>query len=176
MSSVSRPPWPPLTAARLRDRLAAGEKISGPAARRALTAAVQAPRFGGRIVTQTFAKPAADYLARDGLVLFDNPDASLICVFKRDNALCEPGPDATAPNRFDCRPGCGNAVRLDSHATELLEETDRINKLAALSPQPLARRLRIAAEQCRAPVGLHPLQRLQTLGLPDQLADEVLIS
>ncbi|WP_342745268.1 integrase [Streptomyces colonosanans] len=143
------------TAARLRDRLAAGEKVSGPAARRALTAAVQAPRFEGRTVTQKFAKQAADYLARDGLVLFDNPDASLICVFKRDNALCEPGPDATAPNQFDCRPGCGNAVRLDSHATELLKETDRINKLAALSPQPLARRLRIAAEQYRATADIH---------------------
>ncbi|MFE2231938.1 integrase [Streptomyces sp. NPDC059442] len=143
------------TAARLRDRLAAGEKISGPAARRALTAAVQVPRFEGRTVTQKFAKQAADYLARDGLVLFDNPDASLICVFKRDNALCEPGPDATAPNQFDCRPGCGNAVRLDSHATELLEETDRINKLAALSPQPMARRLRITAEQYRATADTH---------------------
>ncbi|MFF7359116.1 hypothetical protein ACFZA1_42010 [Streptomyces filipinensis] len=143
------------TAARLRDRLAAGEKISGPAARRAITAAVHVPRFEGRTVTQKFAKQAADYLARDGLVLFDNPDASLICVFKRDNALCEPGPDATAPNQFDCRPGCGNAVRLDSHATELLEETDRINKLAALSPQPLARRLRIAAEQYRATADTH---------------------
>lgn len=31
------------TAARLRDRLAAGERLSGPAARRALTAAAQAP-------------------------------------------------------------------------------------------------------------------------------------
>ena len=39
---------------------------------------------------------ATDYLARDGLVLFDNPDGCLICVFKRDTALCEPGPGATA--------------------------------------------------------------------------------
>ncbi|GAA2293143.1 hypothetical protein [Streptomyces violaceusniger] len=143
------------TAARLRDRLAAGEKISGPAARRALTATVQVPRFEGRTVTQKFAKQAADYLARDGLVLFDNPDASLICVFKRDNALCEPGPNATAPNQFDCRPGCGNAIRLDSHANELLEEADRINQLATLAPHPLARRLRVTAEQHRATADTH---------------------
>lgn len=143
------------TAARLRDRLASGEKISGPAARRALTAAVQAPRFEGRTVTQKFAKQAADYLARDGLVLFDNPDASLICVFKRDNAPCEPGPDAIVPYQFDCRPGCGNAVRLDNHADELLEEADRISQLAALAPQPLARRLRVAAEQHRATADTH---------------------
>lgn len=29
---------------------------------------------------------------------------------KRDNALCDPGPDTTAPNQPDCRPGCGNAA------------------------------------------------------------------
>ena len=80
------------TAARLEDRLAAGEQISGPAARRALTAVAGAPRFEGRLVTKNFTRQAADYLARDGLVLFDNPDGCLICVFKRDTALCEPGP------------------------------------------------------------------------------------
>jgi hypothetical protein len=90
------------TAARLRDRLAAGEKISGPAARRALTAAATTPRFEGRIVPWTFARKAAAFLARDGLVLFDNPDAHLICVFKRDTALCHPDPDATAPVQYDC--------------------------------------------------------------------------
>lgn len=61
------------TAARLHDRLAAGEKISGPAARRALTAVSQVPHFEGRIVPRTFAKKAAAYLARDGSILFDNP-------------------------------------------------------------------------------------------------------
>lgn len=155
-SSTSRPPWPLPTPPRgCGTASPCGEKISGPAARRAVTAAVQAPRFEGRTITRKFAKQAADYLARDGLVLFDNPDASLICVFKRDNALCEPGPDVTAPNQFDCRPGCGNAVRLDSHANELLEETNRINQLAAHAPQPLARRLRAAAEQHRDTADTH---------------------
>ncbi|MCA1217841.1 integrase [Streptomyces sp. 8L] len=135
------------TAAQLRDRLAAGEKISGPAARRAITAAAEAPRFEGRIVTAKFAKQAADYLARDGLVLFDNPDACLICVFKRDNALCEPGPDATAPNQYDCRPGCGNAIRLDSHADQLIEGATLTEQLAAVTPEPLAARLRAAAQR-----------------------------
>ncbi|MGW6209819.1 integrase [Streptomyces sp. NPDC055089] len=135
------------TAAQLRDRLAAGEKISGPAARRAITAAAQAPRFEGRIVTSNFAKQAADYLERDGLVLFDNPDACLICVFKRDNALCKPGPDATAPNQYDCRPDCGNAIRLDSHAEQLTDQATRTEQLAALTPGPLAARLRAAAQR-----------------------------
>jgi hypothetical protein len=66
------------TAARLRDGIDGGEKISGPAARRAITAAVQAPRFEGRMTNAKFAKQAAAYLARDGIVLHDNPDAYLI--------------------------------------------------------------------------------------------------
>ncbi|GAA3380902.1 hypothetical protein GCM10020367_70080 [Streptomyces sannanensis] len=78
------------TAAHLRDRVAADEKVSGPAARRALTAAATTPRFEGRIVPRTFAKKAAKFLARDGVVLYDNPDAFLICAFKHDNALCDP--------------------------------------------------------------------------------------
>ncbi|MFD3700041.1 hypothetical protein ACFWUZ_28620 [Streptomyces sp. NPDC058646] len=85
------------TAARLRDRLAAGEGLSGPAARRALTATAQAPRFEGRIVPRTFVHKARAYLARDGIVLHDNPEALLICAFKHDVARCEPDPGATHP-------------------------------------------------------------------------------
>lgn len=51
------------TAARLQDRLAAGERISGPAARRALTAVAEAPRFTGRLVTKNFTRQATAYLA-----------------------------------------------------------------------------------------------------------------
>jgi hypothetical protein len=133
------------TAARLEDRLAAGEQISGPAARRALAAA-EVPRFEGRLVTKNFTRQATDYLARDGLILFDNPDGCLICVFKRDTALCEPGPGATAPNQHDCRPGCGNAVRTDGHARDLRERASQTEQLAARAPGPVARRLRAAAD------------------------------
>ncbi|MGW3460587.1 integrase [Streptomyces olivaceoviridis] len=143
------------TAAHLRDRIAAGEKISGPAARRAPTAAAQAPRFEGRVVPPTFAKKASAYLARDGLVLFDNPDVSLICVFKRDNALCDPGPDATAPNQPDRRPGCGNAVRTDSHARASRSHADRNDQLAAHTPGPIAKRIRAAAARDRATADAH---------------------
>jgi hypothetical protein len=109
-------------AAQLRDRIAAGEKISGPAARPALTAATRAPRFDGRIVPATFFRKAVAYLARDGVVLFDNPDAFLICAFKRDSALCQPGRARTPPGSSIAAPaaatlsgqiptpgGCGTA-------------------------------------------------------------------
>jgi integrase len=130
------------TAARLRDRIAAGEKISGPAARRALAAAATAPRFEGRIIPPQFAKKATDYLARDGLVLFDNPDALLTCVFKHDNALCEPDPDANAPRQYACQPACGNAIRTDAHARLLRERARTIDLQAAHAPQPIGNRLR----------------------------------
>jgi len=143
------------TAARLEDRLAAGERISGPAARRALAAVTEAPRFEGRLVTKNFARQAAAYLARDGLVLFDNPDGCLMCVFKRETALCEPGPDATAPSRHDCRPGCGNAVRTDGHARDLRERADQTDQLAEHAPAPIAKRLRVAADRDRAAADAH---------------------
>ncbi|MFJ5779896.1 integrase [Streptomyces sp. NPDC093094] len=143
------------TAARLRDQVAAGERISGPAARRALTAAVHTPRFEGRIVPRTFARKAAAFLARDGVVLFDNPDAFLICAFKHDNALCEPEPGATAPRQYDCRPGCGNAVRTDTHARRLRERADEIDQLAAHAPQPVGKRLRANATRLRETADTH---------------------
>lgn len=109
-----------------------------------------AARFEGRLVTKNFTRQATDYLARDGLVLFDNPDGCLICVFKRENALCDPGPDATAPNQPDCRPGCGNAVRTDQHARDLRDRATRTEQLADRAPAPVARRLRAAAGRDRA--------------------------
>lgn len=124
------------TAARLRDRLAAGEKISGAAARRALTAAVQAPRFEGRTVTQKFAKQAADYLARDGLVLFDNPDASLICVFRRDNALSNQALTQTPRTSSTAAPAAGTpSVSTDTQTNCWKRPTASAN----LRPLPLSR-------------------------------------
>jgi hypothetical protein len=143
------------TAVRLRDRAAAGEKISGPAARRALTAAGHAPRFEGRLVPKTFARKATKFLARDGVVLYDNPDAFLICAFKHDNALCEPAPGATAPRQYACTPGCGNTVRTDTHARQLRRRAEEIDQLAARAPGPVAKRLRANADRLRETADTH---------------------
>ena len=143
------------TAARLQDRLAAGERISGPTARRAIAAVAEAPRFTGRLVTKNFTRQATAHLARDGLVLFDNPDGCLICVFRHDTALCDPGPGATAPSQHHCRPGCGNAVRTDAHARDLRERADQTDQLADCAPEPVARRLRAAAGRDRAAADAH---------------------
>ncbi|MCC2275497.1 integrase [Streptomyces sp. ET3-23] len=140
------------TAARLRDATAAGEKISGQAARRAIVGATSMPGFEGALTTP---KAAAKFLARDGLVLFDNPDAFLICAFKRDTALCEPAPGATAPNQFACQLGCGNAIRTDSHARAAREHANRLDAKAANVPQPLGNRLRRTADRFRALADAH---------------------
>ncbi|MFE1852160.1 hypothetical protein [Streptomyces sp. NPDC059489] len=125
------------TAARLNDRMAAGEKVSGPASLRALTAAATTPRFGSRGVTWKFAQKAAAFLSRDGLVLFDNPDAYLTCLVKSDTALCDPAPDATAPNQLACQLGCGYAVRTDTDARNLRESAREIDTLAAVALEPV---------------------------------------
>ncbi|WP_024754433.1 hypothetical protein [Streptomyces exfoliatus] len=143
------------TAAKLKDRMAAGEKISGPAARRALTAAATTPRFEGKIVTAKFAQKAASFLARDGLVLFDNPNAHLICVFKRDTALCDPDPNAVAPNQFACELGCGNAIRTDTDARGLRERARELGTLAAAAPAPVGRRLNRNADRLREVADAH---------------------
>ncbi|WP_016572634.1 hypothetical protein [Streptomyces noursei] len=143
------------TAAKLRDQAAAGEKISGPAARRALTAAADTPRFEGRIVPRTFASKAAKFLARDGVVLYDNPDAFLICAFKHDNALCEPEPGATAPRQYDCQTGCGNTARTDTYARQMREKADEIDRRAAFVPEKLAKRMRRNAGNFRKMADAH---------------------
>jgi integrase len=143
------------TAAHLRDHIATGAKISGPAARRAFTAAATAPRFEGRIVPHQFARKATDYLTRDGLVLFDNPDALLICVFKHDNALCEPDPDANAPRQYACQQGCGNAIRTDTHARLLRQRAATIDEQSIHTPGPLGNRLQRNAARLRALADTH---------------------
>ncbi|MFE9445674.1 hypothetical protein ACFYO2_43635 [Streptomyces sp. NPDC006602] len=89
------------------------------------------------------------------VVLYDNPDALLICAFKHDNALCEPEPGTTAPRQYDCRPDCGNTVRTDTHARLLRERADEIDQLADHAPQPIGKRLRANAARLWATADTH---------------------
>ncbi|MDX3697346.1 DUF6381 family protein [Streptomyces europaeiscabiei] len=88
-------------------------------------------------------------------MLYDNPDAFLICAFKHDNALCEPEPGAAAPRQYDCRPGCGNTVRTDTHTRQLRERADELDQLAAHSPGPVSKRLRANANRLRETADTH---------------------
>lgn len=79
--------------------------MSGPAARRALLQAAHTPRFEGRRVTARFART---FLGRDGTVLYDNPHALLLCLYRSDTALCAREGIREVPTLDRCVPGCGN--------------------------------------------------------------------
>ncbi|MGW3823393.1 integrase [Streptomyces sp. NPDC005071] len=135
------------TAANLRERFIDGEGVSGPSARRALLTASTAPRFEGRQVRVDFARK---YLARDGAILYDNPHALLLCLFKHDRALCTKDGATQAPTLDRCVPGCANTVRTDDHAISLRKKADWIETEAAHTPEELGKRLRANADKLRS--------------------------
>ncbi|KUO20888.1 hypothetical protein AQJ91_13015 [Streptomyces dysideae] len=145
------------TAADLREHFEAGGGLSGPAARRALTQAASTPRFEGREVKADFARK---FLARDGAVLYDNPHALLLCLYKRDRALCAKGEAREAPTLDQCVAGCGNIVRTDHHAAQLREHADILDKKAAHTPQPVGDRLRANATRLRSYADNHDRTRI----------------
>lgn len=145
------------TAADLREHFEAGGGVSGPAARRALTQAASTPRFEGREVKADFARK---FLARDGAVLYDNPHALLLCLYKRDRALCAKGEAREAPTLDQCVAGCGNIVRTDHHAAQLRERADILGKKAAHTPQPVGDRLRANATRLRSYADNHDRTRI----------------
>ncbi|MFD9562163.1 integrase [Streptomyces sp. NPDC059994] len=151
------------TAADLHERMRNGESISGPAARRAILAAANGPVFQGGLVGLDFARKhaaARRHLAQDGSVLYDNPHALLLCLYKRDRALCaKDGQRSDAPSLDQCVPGCGNTVRTDQHATWLRQRADDLDRRAAHVPGPLAERRHATASRLRALADEHDRTR-----------------
>ncbi|MCX4757845.1 integrase [Kitasatospora purpeofusca] len=150
------------TAADLHERMQAGEAISGPAARRAILAAANGPVFQGGLVGLDFVRKhaaARRYLARDGSVLYDNPHALLLCLYKRDQALCAKEGQHDAPSLDQCVPGCGNTVRTDQHATWLRQRADDLDSKAAHVPGPLAARRQATATRLRELANEHDRTR-----------------
>ncbi|WP_055553780.1 hypothetical protein [Streptomyces sp. NBRC 110028] len=98
-------------AADLAERFGAGEGISGPAVRRALLQATTGPMFQGGLVKRDFPVKhtlARRHLARDGSVLYDNPRALLLCLFRSDRAPCQGDGRLSEPILDRCVPNCGN--------------------------------------------------------------------
>ncbi|MFJ6770267.1 integrase [Kitasatospora sp. NPDC091257] len=139
-------------AANLRDAATAGERISGPAAGRALIDAANTPRFEGALLT---ARATRQLNQMRGHLLYDNPDSFLICAFKEDTALCEPDAGAIAPLPFACQTGCGNAVRTDAHAQAAQAHADRLEQQAAHVPGPMAKALHVTAAKWRGVADTH---------------------
>ncbi|MFC5724163.1 integrase [Streptomyces gamaensis] len=145
------------TAAELRDHFDVGGGVSGPAARHALLRAARTPRFEGREIKANFARK---FLARDGAVLYDNPHALLLCLYKRDRALCANSTLREAPALDRCVPGCGNSVRTDDHAAQLRERADLLDKKAVHTPQPVGDRIRANATRLRSYADEHDRTRI----------------
>ncbi|MDX2928859.1 hypothetical protein PV411_30530 [Streptomyces sp. NRRL_B-16638] len=148
------------TLTRLHEDLEDGGGISGPAARRALHAATQAPAFAGTLHT---ARQAREVLTNPQLAVHENPHSYLMCIYDRDKALCSRlGPQPEAPTMERCQPGCANIARTDHHAAQLTAEADRIEQQAAspLTPPPLAQRLTARAARLRDLAAGHHHTRL----------------
>ncbi|WP_073812735.1 hypothetical protein [Kitasatospora sp. CB01950] len=95
------------TAADLHEHFTAGGGVSGPAARRVLLQAATTPRTEGRRITARFART---FLARDGAILYDNPHALLLCLYRSDSALCARAGVRDVPALDRCVPGTGGPL------------------------------------------------------------------
>lgn len=158
--STSRPPGPPPTPSPPRHNdLAHGVGISGPAARRAIHAAAQAPTFVGSIRTH---RQALDILGNPALTVYDNPRSLLMCVYNRDRALCHRLNATDAPRLDRCQPSCANIARTDHHTAGLLAWAEALEKQSASEalPGPLAERLVQRAGQLRELAGRHEHDRI----------------
>ncbi|MFJ5548623.1 integrase [Streptomyces sp. NPDC093225] len=145
----------------LHQDLTRGVGISGPAARRAIHAASQAPTFAGSIRTL---RQARDLLGNPALTVHDNPGALLMCVYDRERALCHRLEPVDAPRLDRCRPTCANVARTDHHADLLLQHARDLEQQAASEavPGPLADRLARRAGQLRALSDRHAHECIRT--------------
>jgi len=133
--------------------------ISGPAAGRAIHAAVQAPTFAGSIRTH---RQTCDILGNPALTVYDNPCSFLMCVYNRDRTLCHRLDATDAPRLDRCRPSCANIARTDHHADQLLQHAQALEKQATseMVPGPLANRPAQRAGQLRALANRHEHDRI----------------
>jgi hypothetical protein len=136
-----------------------GGGISGPAARRVITAATSAPRFAGTPITLASARKL---LKNEDAIIYDNPHALVLCHYKRDRALCHKDGARDTPSLDPCVPGCVNIARTDQQATQLRERALALEGQAAHVPHPVGDRLRAAAARLRDQAGKHDRTRITT--------------
>ena len=129
---------------RLASILAEGAGIGGPAAARAIEAAARLPR--------PLTSGDERRLRKDQtLMIYDNPAAVALCVYRAHNALCEKTRFANsdaAPDLVGCVDGCPNCARTDDHIGDLRIKANRLRAHAETQPIPIARSLITQAERC----------------------------
>ncbi|MGC9478767.1 hypothetical protein ACP4I1_32090 [Streptomyces sp. WG4] len=77
-------------------------------------------------------RQARQIVANPQLAVYDNPNALLMCVYKREKALCHRGIKDT-PSLDRCVAGCGNIARTDQHITKILDRADLLDRRAPAS-------------------------------------------
>jgi hypothetical protein len=85
-----------------------------------------------------------------------------MCVYSGDRALCHRLDAAEAPRLDRCQPACANIARTDTHAEQLRQHAQALDKQAASQalPDPLADRLTRRAENLRTLVDRHEHDRI----------------
>ncbi|MEU7474169.1 hypothetical protein AB0A94_37765 [Streptomyces sp. NPDC044984] len=128
------------------ERLAAGEKVSGPAADRYRAAAAEfTDRYAGTYLGR---RELRTLVANPRFQVYEDPKAFLTCNHDAFTALCNPDCDRAGDggrntsDHFRCHPACANISRTDSQITALRTEVARTDADAdaGLDPYPIAAR------------------------------------
>ncbi|MFD7002291.1 hypothetical protein ACFWA5_40105 [Streptomyces mirabilis] len=144
------------------DDLQVGGGLSGLAARRAIKTAAHAPRFEGTVINATAARRLR---ANDDALLYDNPQALLLCHYKRKHALCHRIGVRDSPRSITACPAAATSsepttVRTDHHATRLRDRADELDKQAVHVTQQISQRLHDHAERLRGIADTHDRTRI----------------
>ncbi|RKM73926.1 hypothetical protein COO55_18905 [Rhodococcus opacus] len=127
------------------DRLHRGEHVSGPAARRLISAATGAQlRFEGMYLTPN---QATALLAVPQFHVYDNPESVPHLQLRSSQSALPPRPHppgrSKSPAVDRCDPACANIARTDTHIAALRSEIARLRKevVEPATPMPLRERL-----------------------------------
>ncbi|MEU3296650.1 hypothetical protein ABZ722_30445 [Streptomyces longwoodensis] len=150
------------------ERLAAGEKVSGPAADRYRAAAAEfSDRYAGTYLGR---RELRALVANPRLQVYEDPKAFLTCNHDAFTALCNPDRHPTGdggrstPDHSRCHPACANISRTDSQITALRTEVARIDADAdaGLAPYPIAAREQQRKDHLTAVIRRHDAQQPDT--------------
>jgi hypothetical protein len=147
------------------ERLAAGEKVSGPAADRYRAATAEfTDRYAGTYLGK---RELRALVANPRLQVYEDPRAFLICNHEPFTALCNPDRGRavdggrSTPDHSRCHPACANISRTDSQITALRGEVARIDEDAdaGLDPYPIAAREQQRRSHLTAIIRRHDAQQ-----------------
>jgi hypothetical protein len=147
------------------ERLAAGERVSGPAADRYRAAAVKFfDRYAGTYLGR---RELRALVANPRLQVHEDPKAFLTCNHDAFTALCNPDRDRardggrSTPDHSRCHPACANISRTDSQISALRTEVARIDAdtNADLDPYPIAAREQQRKNHLTAIIRRHDAQQ-----------------